>query len=396
MIISPQSSNPNIVVAQDTLLGAYDMTIGFIDIDRGKYNDIIMKLLIPDFNLINRKHDIIKKVYKKFKVNCNNLYTGKSLFSLILPEDFCYENNNKVNPDEPIVKIYKGVLYSGTLNKSSINGSNSLILLIHKEYGADVVSNFINNLQFLTTNWIIHRGISIGIGDCISNNKDEIYTTIQKCFIKAKLIEDTTNHSGIREMRVSAALNDARNIGLSIAKNSLKHDNGFVKTVSAGSKGDYFNIGQITGLLGQQNLEGKRIPLYLNQGRRSLPHYKLNKKISIDEEYESRGFVKSNFIKGLNPKEYYFHCVSGREGVTDSAMKTARSGYIQRRIIKCMEDLQIKYDSTVSDTIGNKYQLSYGDLGLDPKSSININGNVEFINISRLINNINSSHDELI
>jgi DNA-directed RNA polymerase beta' subunit len=98
MIISPQSSNPNIVVAQDTLLGAYDMTIGFIDIDRGKYNDIIMKLLIPDFNLINRKHDIIKKVYKKFKVNCNNLYTGKSLFSLILPEDFCYENNNKVNP----------------------------------------------------------------------------------------------------------------------------------------------------------------------------------------------------------------------------------------------------------------------------------------------------------
>lgn len=404
-IISSQSSTPNIVVVQDTLLGAYDMTLGFKSIDICKYNDIVLKintidettniLKQYDINKLKNKQDKIKKVYKKFNIK-ESFYNGKALFSLILPDDFNYEHNNKADPDNPIVKIYKGVLYQGTLTKANLGGTNnSLILILHKEYGIETVTNFINNLEFITTNWLLHRGFSIGLGDCIATKTEQINSTIQKCFIKAKLIEDTTKHPGIREMRVSAALNDARNIGLSIAKESLSQDNGFIKTVTSGSKGDYFNIGQIMGLLGQQNLEGKRIPLLINQGRRSIPHYKLNKKLSVDDEYESRGFIKSNFIKGLNPKEFYMHCVSGREGVTDTAMKTAKSGYIQRRIVKCLEDIKSGYDGTVTDTVGSKYQLSYGELGLDPCKTININNNMEFIDINRLVNKINTLHEKL-
>jgi len=92
-------------------------------------------------------------------------------------------------------------------------------------------------------------------------------------FYRAKGVEENTYHPGIREMRISAALSKAKDIGLKIAKDALSPDNSFVQTVTSGSKGDFFNIAQITGLLGQQNITGKRIELMLNQGRRSLPHY---------------------------------------------------------------------------------------------------------------------------
>lgn len=399
-IISAQTSTPNIVIVQDSLLGAYDMTKGLQKISRQNYNDIVLKCDFSDKDskFLERKQNTIRKVFKENGLPSSAI-SGKGLFSLLLPEDFNYEFTNKTDPNEPTVKIYRGVLYSGTLSKVNLGkSSSSLVLLIHKEYGKEIVSKFIDNVQFMTNNWLLMRGFSIGLGDCLATKEDEIYKTVNKCFIKAKMIEETTSHPGIRETRISAALNDARNIGLSIAKDGMSPTNGFVQTVTSGSKGDYFNIGQITGILGQQNLEGKRIPLMLNQGRRSLPHYKLSKrdndiKMSVDDEYESRGFIKSSFIKGLNPKEFYFHSISGREGVTDTAMKTAKSGYIQRRIIKCMEDLQVCYDGTVRDTVGSRYQLSYGDHGFDPSSSLNLNGEVECCNVSRIVNRINLNRE---
>ena len=86
--------------------------------------------------------------------------------------------------------------------------------------------------------------------------------------------------------------------------------------MNSGSKGDFFNIAQVTGLLGQQNLMGKRVTPVLNNGKRTLPHYPMEN-LPIEMEYESRGFISSSFIRGLNPKEFYFHAGSGREGCTD-------------------------------------------------------------------------------
>ena len=139
---------------------------------------------------------------------------------------------------------------------------------------------------------------------------------IKKCYIEAEGIKKTTSHPGIREVRITAALSKAKDIGLRIAKESLRCDNNFLSTVCSGSKGDFFNIAQITGLLGQQNLLGQRVPRQLNNGRRTLPHYPFDD-IPIELEYESRGFIASSFAKGLNPKEFYFHAMSGREGVCD-------------------------------------------------------------------------------
>jgi DNA-directed RNA polymerase beta' subunit len=397
-IISTQTSTPNIVIVQDSILGAFKMTIKVQTIPKHLYNDIVIRcdFSAKGYDFLKNKQRTIRSVLKKHNKKVQ-AYTGKGLFSLLFPDDFMYVNKNNGDSDEPIVKIERGVLYEGAITKANLGGGNqSLILILHKEYGKDFVSNFIDNVQFMTNNWLLMDGFTVGLGDCIATKEDDIEDAVKRCFIKAKRIEKSTHHPGIREMRVAAALNEAKDIGLRIAKDALGIDNNFVTTVGGGSKGEYFNIGQITGLLGQQNLEGKRIPLMLNQGRRSLPHYVLDQKLSTESEYESRGFVKSSFIKGLNPREFYFHAMTGREGITDTAMKTARSGYIQRKIVKCLEDIQVTYDGTVRDTVGSTYQLSYGTHGFDPARSININGESECCDISRIVGKINMKREKFV
>ena len=99
------------------------------------------------------------------------------------------------------------------------------------------------------------------------------------------------------------------------------------------------------------------------------------------------------FSRGLNPREFWFHAATGREGVTDTAMKTATSGYIQRRMIKAAEDLQVKYDGTVRNTNGRIIQFNYGDNNLDCTKAIIVNGKPQACNIARLVNKINLKHE---
>lgn len=318
-IISPQSSTPNIIIVQDSLLGAYKMTGRKKKIDKATFMNICCSCTFnSDFVLKRLRH--IRKVLKELKKPVQ-AFTGKGLFSLLLPEDFLYEQENRADPEQPVVKIYKGVLIEGSISKDNLGGSKkSLILLLHKEYPRDVVCSFIDNIQFMTNAFNLVYGFSVGLGDCISTKKEEIEDAITKCLIEAEGVEQTTQNAGIREVRVNAALNKARDIGQKIAKDALSHDNNFKSTVTSGSKGDYFNIAQIAGLLGQQCIKGKRIPLMLNSGKRSLPHYLLDEELSLDEKYESRGFIRHSFIHGLNPKEFFFHAMAGRDGICDTAM----------------------------------------------------------------------------
>ena len=104
----------------------------------------------------------------------------------------------------------------------------------------------------------------------------------------------------------------------------MAESNNFLSTVKSGSKGDFFNIAQVTGLLGQQNLLGKRVSPVLNNGNRTLPHYPM-KDLSMEDEYESRGFINSSFIHGLNPKQFFYHSMSGREGCADKVVSAIGS-----------------------------------------------------------------------
>ena len=395
-IISAQSSKPSIAIVQDSLLGAYRMTLGQQKITRDQFFNVIGKL-----NLREDAEDRIQHIRRVLKEKGKKLqcYTGKGIMSMFLPRDLIYEKKNDADPTESIIKIWKGVIYEGAINKDIVGSShNSLIHIINKEYGSDEASYFIDCIQFATNEWNMINIFSVGLGDCLVTDKEkqhEIQDVIKKCYIEAEGIKSTTTHPGIKEMRVNATLSKAKDIGLRIAKDSLNKDNNFLSTVISGSKGDFFNIAQITGLLGQQNLRGQRVPLFLNNGRRTLPHYPFGE-LSPEMEYESRGFISSSFIKGLTPREFYFHAMSGREGISDTAMGTATSGYMQRRIIKLTEDIKINYDGTVRDVTGNIFQISYGEMGLDPISTTKVKNEQQICDISRLINRLNLKHENVL
>lgn len=139
------------------------------------------------------------------------------------------------------------------------------------------------------------------------------------------------------EVEVNTILNKAREKSGKMAFEGLPSFNRLFNMVDSGSKGSNLNISQIMACVGQQNVEGKRIPFGFN--RRSLPHYSKD-----DYGPDSKGFVTNNFFNGLTPQEFYFHAMGGREGIIDTACKTAETGYIQRRLIKALEDVQVKYD----------------------------------------------------
>ena len=399
-IVSAQSSKPNIAIVQDSLLGAYRMTQGMYKITKAQFFSIIQKLDIntpgiPPMEILDRVQHVRQVLKAKGKkIQC---FTGKGIISMFLPNDFNYEKKNDADPDEPTVRIWKGVLYEGTLNKENLGSSHSsLIHLINKEYGAPAASHFVDCIQFCTNEWNLINIFTVGLGDCLVANKqkeEEIQDVIKKCYIEAEGIKSTTTHSGIREMRVNATLSKAKDIGLRIAKESLGKDNNFLSTVNSGSKGDFFNIAQITGLLGQQNLKGQRVPKGLNHGQRTLPHYPFGA-MAPEMEYESRGFVSSSFIHGLNPREFYFHAMSGREGISDTAMGTATSGYMQRRIIKLTEDIKVQYDGTIRDVPGNIFQIAYGCYGLDPTTTVKVDNEQQPCDISRIVARLNMKHKD--
>jgi len=274
----------------------------------------------PIYNI--EKIEDIKKVFKKFGKG-KEYMNGKGLFSLLLPSDLYYEKKNDVSEKEPIVKIWKGVLVEGVLDKGILGAEHgSLIQILNKEYGSCITANFIDNVTLMGNAWLSLYGYSIGLEDCMITSDKSIKTlkeTLASCYAKAEGIENTTQNAGIREVRVTGALSQARDIGMRIAKDAMSPDNNFLTAIISKAKGDYFNISQITGLLGQQNLEGKRVGYQLNHGKRTMIHYPFGK-MDKEREYESRGFIRNSFNHGLNPHEFFFHAMSGREGVIDKQL----------------------------------------------------------------------------
>jgi DNA-directed RNA polymerase II subunit RPB1 len=139
---------------------------------------------------------------------------------------------------------------------------------------------------------------------------------------------------------------------------SLDKANRIVQMVDSGSKGGEQNITQMVALLGQQLIEGKRVQYTLQD--RTLPHF-----ARYDDGVESRGFVQHSFVDGLMPAEFFYHAQAGREGLIDTAVKTSDTGYIQRRLMKSMEDQHVEHDGTVRNVTGSVIQFVYGEDGVD-------------------------------
>lgn len=409
-IISPQESKPIIVIKQDALVASYLMTKKNFKLTREQFMNICLKGSRVDgsslWNVKRFQHiiKIWKQYEKEFNIDVKNIYCGKCLLSLILPENFNYEKENQADANQPIVKIKQGVLLCGTFDKN-ILGSNhgSIIQLLNKEYGSVVASNFIDNIQFLGTGWLMVHSFSVGLQDCmmasseLTDEKNKNFRTIiqdslSECYAKAEGIRNTTFNAGIREIRITAELSKARDIGMKIASNNMSKNNNFLTTVRSGAKGDEFNFSQIGGVIGQQNINNQRIGFCMSHNKRTLPHYPLELKDSI-REYEAKGFVEHSFIHGLNPQEFFAHAKSGREGVISTSTKTADSGYIQRRITKLTENIFVSNDGCVKDTGEKIYQFVYGENGFDPTKVVKVNGVLQFCNLSRLVSRLNTDYE---
>ncbi|KAH8797389.1 hypothetical protein DL96DRAFT_1721272 [Flagelloscypha sp. PMI_526] len=223
----------------------------------------------------------------------------------------------------------------------------------------------------VVNNWLFHDGFGIGIGDTIADEEamKHIEDIIQgKKREVAALIEKATAGDFLPlpgmtiretfERTVEGHLNKARDTSGHYAQKVLKEDNNVKQMVVAGSKGSYINISQMSVCVGQQSIEGKRIPFGFKH--RTLPHFEKD-----DFSPESRGFVENSYLRGLTPQEFFFHAMAGREGLIDTAVKTVETEYIQRRLVKALEDVMVCYDGTVRNSLGDLVQFVYGEDGMD-------------------------------
>ncbi len=385
-MFSPQASKSNLSIVMDALLASYLMTKDDTPLRRDQFFQVCMHGdgWTSQYVLDRIRHfeEVMRELASRGRVPAPlSPYCGKALISMMLPTDFLYDARG--------VKVYKGVMYEGALTKALLGASqNAWHQLLYKEYDADAALTFLDNIQFIGSAYLLIRGFSIGISDCIPKQTEVIENEVAKAYMKAKQISETIDHPRIREARISNTLGQAKNVGQRIAKESMAPDNAFIATVTSGSKGDYFNIAQITGVIGQNELGGGRIQPTLNSGKRTLPHYRF-KEASVEREYESRGFIKSSFMHGLNARETFLHAMSGREGVSDTAMKTANTGYLQRKMVKILEDHQVKYDGTVRNSYGSILQWAYGEDGLDRSQTVVLKDDAHVCDVARLAARIN-------
>jgi DNA-directed RNA polymerase subunit A' len=121
----------------------------------------------------------------------------------------------------------------------------------------------------------------------------------------------------------------------------------------------------MAGSIGQAKVRGKRLERGYNE--RVLPHFRRGGRAAAD-----RGFIASSFKRGLEPTEFFMLSISGRESLVDTAVRTAKSGYMQRRLINAMDDLKVYDDEMLSvrNTANRIIQFSYGEDGIDPSRGV--------------------------
>src|ERR687898_1750123 len=381
-LISPRYGGPIIGGIRDFITGAYILTSD---------ESLLSKEEFFNLALLGGYAGVLPE--PKGENDGTKLYTGKQLFSLFLPKDFNFiitsKWNKSIKGEGKDVVIKNGELISGVIDKASIGAEepDSVLHRIAKDYGNEAAKRFLDSILIVLKTYITHRGFTYGYSDLWLSEEThkEITGVIKKAYEKIdELIQQYKEGTlpltrGLSpeealELYLVNELSRARDRAGRIADRSFPNNNAGVIMASTGARGSTLNIGQMTAVLGQQSIRGKRI--HKGYHNRSLPHFKIN-----DTNPDAKGFVKSNYRDGLTPLEFFFHAMGGREGLVDTAVRTQQSGYMQRRLINALEHLKIEYDQTVRDPHGNIIQYLYGEDGIDPAKS----DHGEAVNISRLI-----------
>ena len=340
-IISPRTNSPIIQLFQDTMTGAYRISQPGVEVPEHIAMNILAKIKKP----LTRK---------------NRDWTGTELISAAFP---------MMTFNRGGVVLENGEMIKGVLKKGGSVGP--LVHIVYNDFSPERCGQLINDMQSIITQFNLYTGFSVGASDLIANEATLKFIREKVSEGRKRVADILTNvHAGKYENvsglsdgekledDISSAMKDvANNINEEVIK-SLDKNNRIVQMVDSGSKGSAQNITQMVALLSQQLIEGKRVQYTLQD--RTLPHFP-----RYDDGVESRGFVEHSFVDGLMPAEFFFHAQAGREGLIDTAVKTSDTGYIQRRLMKTMEDQHIEYDGTVRNVTGSIIQYKYGDDGVD-------------------------------
>jgi DNA-directed RNA polymerase II subunit RPB1 len=363
-IVSPANNSSIIGIYQDSMLGSYLFSRHNIKFTPRQAMNLLMM-----FNGVN-EHELLKDIEKDGEVS------NFDILSQIMPP-LSMKYKTKAFKDETktpnaIVEIKNGKYIRGQMDKSVLGASTKgLLQRVCNDFGNMASAKFIDDLQNIVTEYMKSAGFSVGISDLISNQStnDEIVKVITNKKTEVKNLIDQVqlgvfeNNTGKTneeefETQVNSILNQATSEAGKIGLKNLSEGNRFVTMVQAGSKGSDLNISFMISCLGQQNVDGKRIPYGFDH--RTLPHF-----TKYDDSPGARGFVESSYINGLSPQELFMHAMGGRIGLIDTAVKTSTTGYIQRRLIKALEDLKVEYDMTIRTNKNKIVQFQYGDDGID-------------------------------
>ncbi|KAG9291493.1 hypothetical protein G9A89_021912 [Geosiphon pyriformis] len=361
-LVTPRNGEPIIAAIQDFITASYLLSRKDVFYDRSQFvqicsymGDALLQVDVPP-------PTILKPL---------RLWTGKQIFNVLMRPNkrspvlvnldtkgrsFQKKEGRipELCPNEGYVVIRNSEFVCGVIDKSLVGDGNkhSLFYTILRDYGPEEAASAMNRLSKLCSRWLANQGFSIGINDVMPGEelrakKENLIEVANKSC--DELIESSKN--GKLENQPGCNEEQTLEAKISGVLSKVRDD--------AGQICSNINVSQMVACVGQQIISGSRIPDGFQD--RSLPHFLKHSKTPA-----ARGFVRNSFFSGMTPTEFLFHAVSGREGLVDTAVKTAETGYMQRRLMKALEDLAIHYDLSVRNSSGTLVQFCYGDDGLDP------------------------------
>ena len=363
-LIGPRLSKPLVSIVQDTLVGVNRLTRPTEFFTKREY----MNLLVQSKRWDGQIPDPVK-------TDPVPLWSGQQVVSALLPSVYMAMGNKMWDSDKAkaadpdnmknYVIIKNGIIEQGIMDGDIFD--KALIHILYNDFSPEMTVDFIDSLQAVVAAYLQNSGFSVGLSDLIADagtlgtiatDMNQLKDQIESLQLQVHmgLFDNASGRTNQDEFegRVFQTLDKVIGAAGKTGLKSLAANNRMVNMVKCGSKGADLNIAQMIALLGQQSIEGKRIAYGFQD--RTLPHFK-----RYDDGAEARGFIESSFVKGLSPAEFFFHAMTGREGLIDTAVKTADSGYMQRQLVKTMEDLMVHHDGTVRDAGGLIVQFAYGD-----------------------------------
>ena len=358
-ILSPRFGGNIIGAIQDHISGTYLLTHSNPEFSETQALDLLRATRVDELP----EADGVDDAGKEF-------WTGRTLFSELLPDDLDLSFTSSAGDD---VVIEDGQLIEGTIDEDAVGAfGGEVVDTLTKAYGETRARVFINEIASLAMRAIMNFGFSIGIDDesIPPEAEEQVDDAIESAYDRVQELIETYEAGELEslpgrgvdetlEMKIMQTLGKARDSAGEIADQHFGDDNPAVVMARSGARGSMLNLTQMAGSVGQQAVRGERI----NRGYedRTLSHYRPN-----DLSAEAHGFVENSYRGGLTPEEFFFHAMGGREGLVDTAVRTSKSGYLQRRLINALSELEAQYDGTVRDTSGRIVQFEFGEDGTSP------------------------------